>query len=89
MITLGYTPTRVYSVAKRHWRQTSTNPVPPRERVVEKHHDEIQLLNKEITECKRINSNLIMIAKWNVRASQSAFKTSQEILEILEDMSTE
>jgi len=43
-------------------------------------------LNKEISECKRVNQKLAMIAKWNVRATQSALKNSQEMLEILEDL---
>jgi len=86
MIAVGITPTRVYNVGNRHWRQTSSNPVTPRDRVVEKQSAKIEVLNKEISECKRVNQKLAMIAKWNVRATQSALKNSQEMLEILEDL---
>lgn len=86
MIAVGITPTRVYNVGNRHWRQTSRNPVTPRDRVVEKQCAKIEVLNKEISECKRVNEKLTMIAKWNVRATQSALKNSQEMLEILEDL---
>jgi hypothetical protein len=86
MIAIGITPTRVYNVGNRHWRQTSSNPVTPRDRVVEKQSAKIEVLNKEISECKRVNQKLTMIAKWNVRATQSALKNSQEMLEILEDL---
>ena len=86
MIAVGITPTRVYNVGNRHWRQTSSNPVTPRDRVVEKQSAKIEVLNKEISECKRVNQKLAMIAKWNVRATQSALKNSQDMLEILEDL---
>jgi len=86
MNAIGITPTRVYNVGNRHWRQTSSNPVTPRDRVVEKQSAKIEVLNKEISECKRVNQKLAMIAKWNVRATQSALKNSQEMLEILEDL---
>jgi len=86
MIAVGITPTRVYNVGNRHWRQTSSNPVTPRDRVVEKQSAKIEVLNKEISECKRVNQKLTMIAKWNVRATQSALKNSQDMLEILEDL---
>jgi thiamine biosynthesis lipoprotein ApbE len=55
-------------------------------RVVEKQSAKIEVLNKEISECKRVNQKLTMIAKWNVRATQSALKNSQDMLEILEDL---
>ena len=86
MIAIGITRTRVYNVGNRHWRQTSSNPVTPRDRVIEKQSAKIEVLNKEISECKRVNQKLTMIAKWNVRATQSALKNSQEMLEILEDL---
>ena len=86
MIAIGITPTRVYNVGNRHWRQTSSNPVTPRDRVIEKQSAKIEVLNKEISECKRVNQKLTMIAKWNVRATQSALKNSQDMLEILEDL---
>jgi hypothetical protein len=86
MNAIGITPTRVYNVGNRHWRQTSSNPVTPRDRVVEKQSAKIEVLNKEISECKRVNQKLTMIAKWNVRATQSALKNSQDMLEILEDL---
>lgn len=86
MIAIGITPTRVYNVGNRHWRQTSSNPVTPRDRVVEKQSAKIEVLSKEISECKRVNQKLTMIAKWNVRATQSALKNSQDMLEILEDL---
>ena len=86
MIAIGITPTRVYNVGNRHWRQTSSKPVTPRDRVVEKQSAKIEVLNKEISECKRVNQKLTMIAKWNVRATQSALKNSQDMLEILEDL---
>lgn len=86
MNAIGITPTRVYNVGNRHWRQTSSNPDTPRDRVVEKQSAKIEVLNKEISECKRVNQKLTMIAKWNVRATQSALKNSQDMLEILEDL---
>ena len=86
MNAIGITPTRVYNVGNRHWRQTSSNPVTPRDRVVEKQSAKIEVLNKEISECKRVNQKLKMIAAWNVRATQSALKNSQDMLEILEDL---
>ena len=86
MNAIGITPTSVYNVGNRHWRQTSSNPVTPRDRVVEKQSAKIEVLNKEISECKRVNQKLAMIAKWNVRATQSALKNSQDMLEILEDL---
>ena len=86
MNAIGITPTRVYNVGNRHWRQTSSNPVTPRDRVVEKQSAKIEVLNKEISDCKRVNEKLKMIAKWNVRATQSALKNSQDMLEILEDL---
>ena len=86
MIAVGITPTRVYNVGKRHWRQSSNNPIVRRDRVIDKHRTEIEILNKEISDCKRVNQKLTMIAKWNVRATQSALKNSQDMLEILEDL---
>lgn len=78
---------------KRHWRQYSTgsserprvkfamSPKPKtlmRDRVVE--------LELEVEKYKQINTKLKMIAGWNVRASKSALRDSQHILEIIEDL---
>jgi hypothetical protein len=78
---------------KRHWRQYSTGsserprvkfamtPKPKtlmRDRVIE--------LELEVEKYKKINSKLKMIAGWNVRASKSALRDSQHILEIIEDL---
>ena len=78
---------------KRHWRQYSTGsserprvkfamtPKPKtllRDRVVE--------LELEVEKYKQINTKLKLIAGWNVRASKSALRDSQHILEIIEDL---
>ena len=79
--------------SKRHWRQYSAgvskrprvkfamSPKPKtlmRDRVVE--------LELEVEKYKQINTKLKMIAGWNVRASKSALRDSQHILEIIEDL---
>jgi hypothetical protein len=79
--------------SKRHWRQYSAgvskrprvkfamSPKPKtlmRDRVVE--------LELEVEKYRQINTKLKMIAGWNVRASKSALRDSQHILEIIEDL---
>ena len=86
-MAVGITPIRVLIVGKRHLRQSSNNPVVPRDRVIDKHRVDIEVLNKEISECQRVNEKLQMIAKWYVRASQSALNNSPDMLELFEDLS--
>ena len=78
---------------KRHWRQYSTGsserppvkfvmtPKPKtmmRDRVVE--------LELEVEKYKKVNSKLKLLAGWNIRASKSTLKDSQEMLDIIEDL---
>ena len=103
MVSITYTPTfTIYNTEKKtkkntkHWRQYSTKSserprinfamAPPpktlmRDRVVE--------LELEVERYKRINSKLKLLAGWNVRAAHSALKSSQDILEIIEDLDEE
>lgn len=100
MFSITYTPGfTVYNTEKKnnkHWRQYSTKSserprtnfamTPPpktlmRDRVVE--------LELEVKKYKRINSKLKLLAGWNVRAAHSALKSSQDILEIIEDLDGE
>jgi hypothetical protein len=79
--------------SNRHWRQYSSGsserpcmkfamtPKPKtlmRDRVVE--------LELEIEKYKKVNSKLKLLAGWNVRASKSTLKDSQEMLDIIEDL---
>ena len=46
----------------------------------------IKKLEKEVDRYKKANKKLRMIASWNLRAAQSAFKDSENILQILDDL---
>ena len=95
MLSIRYTPPHtVYNTLKkepekktRHWRQYSPrthmfviNPTPPAV------HHQVEELQEKVGEYKRINSRLKLLAKLNVRATQSALRNSQGLLEILEDL---
>jgi hypothetical protein len=43
-------------------------------------------LEHEVDRYKKANKKLRMIASWNLRAAQSAFKDSENILQILDDL---
>ena len=100
MVSIIYTPTfTIYNTEKKikkdtkHWRQYSTKTserprmnltmTPPpktltRDRVVE--------LEMEVEEYKRVNTKLKLLVGWNVRAAHSALKSSQDIIEIIENL---
>jgi hypothetical protein len=46
----------------------------------------IEKLEREVDRYKKANKKLRMIASWNLRAAQSAFKDSENILQILDDL---
>jgi hypothetical protein len=46
----------------------------------------IEKLEHEVDRYKKANKKLRMIASWNLRAAQSAFKDSENILQILDDL---
>ena len=53
----------------RHWRQRACTPIVP----------------KKVVEGEGVLEKVRMMAKWNLRAAQSALKTSQDILDILDE----
>lgn len=76
----------------RHWRQHSGRTVhrqnfamsptkEPTDNTVK-----IEKLEREVDRYKKANKKLRMIASWNLRAAQSAFKDSENILQILDDL---
>ena len=74
----------------KHWRQ---HPNRVRRRVyavnspkVNEDTVKIKKLEKEVDRYKKANKKLRMIASWNLRAAQSAFKDSENILQILDDL---
>ena len=48
--------------------------------------DYVEELELQVDTYKRLNSRLKLLANWNVRATQSALKNSQDILELVEDL---
>ena len=88
-------PIRIYNTAPneekpKHWRQ---HPNRVRRRVyavnspkVNEDTVKIKKLEKEVDRYKKANKKLRMIASWNLRAAQSAFKDSENILQILDDL---
>ena len=95
MFALACAPTRIYNSASneekpKHWRQ---HPNRVRRRVyavnspkVNEDTVKIKKLEKEVDRYKKANKKLRMIASWNLRAAQSAFKDSENILQILDDL---
>ena len=102
MFALARAPTHIYNTIKktdeskssrggRHWRQHSgrtvhrqnfaMSPKEPMDATVK-----IEKLEREVDKYKKANKKLRMIASWNLRAAQSAFKDSENILQILDDL---
>ena len=95
MFALACAPTRIYNSASneekpKHWRQ-HPNRVSRRVYAVNSpkvNEDTVKIkkLEKEVDRYKKANKKLRMIASWNLRAAQSAFKDSENILQILDDL---
>lgn len=102
MFALARAPTHIYNTIKktdegktsrgtRHWRQHSgrtvhrqnfaMSPTPSADDALK-----IEKLEREVDRYKKANKKLRMIASWNLRAAQSAFKDSENILQILDDL---
>ena len=102
MIAIACAPTRIYNTIKkndeskptrsgRHWRQHSgrvvhrqnfaMSPKEPTDDTLK-----IEKLERDVDKYKKANKKLRMIASWNLRAAQSAFKDSENILQILDDL---
>jgi hypothetical protein len=85
MYVIACAPIRVFNVdqkpsKKRHWRQRSAS---PREIT----DDRIEQLDGSISEYKRTNDKMKMLVTLNIQATLSTLKQSQDILQILEDLS--
>jgi len=48
--------------------------------------DRVVELELEVEKYKKVNSKLKLLAGWNIRASKSTLKDSQEMLDIIEDL---
>jgi hypothetical protein len=95
MFAISATPVRVYnSVEKkpeaaprhkpsRHWRQCAADPL---RRQAENDHQKICELQQKIVNYETANKKMKMLAGWNLRATKSALKDIQDIIEVLEDI---
>ena len=100
MVSITYTPTfTIYNTEKKikkdtkHWRQYSTKTserprmnfamTPPTKTLM---RDRVIELELEVEKYKHINTKLKLLVGWNVRAAHSALKSSQDILEIIENL---
>lgn len=73
----------------KHWRQYSRGISQRKSSILPKQDKDvlkIEKLEKQLERYKEANSKLKTIAGWNVRAAQSAFKDSQDIFQILEEL---
>lgn len=72
----------------RHWRQHMYAHPSQEEianRALSKGAERIRQMEIEIERYKRVNAKLERMAKWNLRSSQSTLKTSEEMLQLLQD----
>jgi hypothetical protein len=102
MFALARAPTHIYNTIKktdeskssrggRHWRQYSGRTVHRQNFAMSPKQTtddalKIEKLEHEVDRYKKANKKLRMIASWNLRAAQSAFKDSENILQILDDL---
>ena len=102
MFAIARAPTHIYNTIKkndeskptrsgRHWRQHSGRTVHRQNFAMspkEPTNDTVKIekLEREVDRYKKANKKLRMIASWNLRAAQSAFKDSENILQILDDL---
>ncbi len=99
MFSITYTPAHiVYNTQKKteknrkngkdHDRQSTPKRnvfaiTPPVKTLMRDYVEELEL---QVDTYKRLNSRLKLLANWNVSATQSALKNSQDILELVEDL---
>lgn len=72
----------------RHWRQHMYAHPSQEEianRALSKGAERIREMEIEIERYKRVNAKLEKMAKWNLRSSRSTLKTSEEMLQLLQD----
>ena len=92
MVSITYTPTfTIYNTEKKIKKDTkpSERPrmnfamTPPTKTLM---RDRVIELELEVEKYKHINTKLKLLVGWNVRAAHSALKSSQDILEIIENL---
>ncbi len=72
----------------RHWRQHVYSHPSQEEianRALSKGAERIREMEIEIERYKQVNTKLERLAKWNLRSSQSSLKTSEEMIQLLQD----
>jgi len=72
----------------RHWRQHMYAHPSQEEvanRALSKGSERIREMEIEIERYKQVNAKLERLAKWNLRSSQSSLKTSEEMIQLLQD----